>query len=33
MPVEHVELRSPLGVVALFPQDLPGDLFIPFALG
>ena len=33
MPVEPAELRSPPGVVALLPQDLPGDLCIPFVLG
>ena len=33
MPVEPAELRSPLGVVALFPQDLSGDPCIPFVLG
>ena len=33
MPFGPAELRSPLGFVALFPQDLPGDLCIPFVLG
>ena len=32
VPVGPAELRSPLGVVALFPQGLTRDLCVPFGL-